>query len=71
VGLGPTAVVRLEGALAHEDLRCCTGTSPGLVCLDENAVTVAVGRNRKPAPGATGMRKRPSTQAGTTVREQD
>jgi hypothetical protein len=70
VGLGPATVVRLEGALAHGNLHCCADEVPELMWLDESAGPAVTGRNRKPAPEGTGMRKRPSAQAPTTVREQ-
>ena len=90
MGLGPSTVVGLECALAHEVLRYCTAirgsvlkvvqgtrldhstdsTGKGIPTVSEPLI----GHNRKPAAtqncvGCTGMRKRPSIQAWSTVRE--
>jgi len=95
VGLGPSTVVRLEGALTHEVLRYCTAIRGSVLKVvrgtgwDEStdatgqlirgaksptAFETLIGHNRKPAAtkswvGYTGMRKQPSTQAPSKVRE--
>lgn len=86
VGLGPTTVVRLEGALAQEALRllhshtgiCAeggAGYTVGTGRCSTGCIEAMIGRNRRPAGheqhcvGYTGMRKRPSTQASSKIRE--
>jgi len=92
VGLGPTTVVRLEGALAHEVLRYCTAIRGSVLRVvrgtrwDESTDSTGwtesswgVDRPQSEARGHvtavenchgnTGMRKRPSTQAWTKIRE--
>jgi len=96
VGLGPSTVVGLEGALAHVVLRYCTairgsvlkvvrgqdGTGQlvrrcKLISTGQSPTDSAVDRSQSETRGHeccekdTGMRKRPSTQAWTTVREPD